>query len=65
MLNIYFDDILIDNDSYAEVTNDYKLFNDSFYLGSTASNTFKLKILKSEVSNHPTNVKIEDDKHFI
>ncbi|HHX80515.1 MAG TPA: hypothetical protein GX692_05595, partial [Acholeplasmataceae bacterium] len=61
MLNIYFDNVLIDNDAYAELTNDYKLFNDSFYLGSTASNTFKLKILKSEVSSHPTNVKIEDD----
>ncbi|HHX81053.1 MAG TPA: hypothetical protein GX692_08320, partial [Acholeplasmataceae bacterium] len=61
MLKIYFDNVLVNDDAYAELTNDYKLFNDSFYLGSTACNTFKLKILKSEVSNHPTNVKIEDD----
>lgn len=61
MLKIYFDNVLINDDAYAGLTNDYKLFSDSFYLGSTACNTFKLKILKSEVSNHPTNVKIEDE----
>jgi hypothetical protein len=61
MLKIYFDDVLINEDSYAELTNEYKLFNDSFYLGSVASNTFKLKILKSAISSHPDEVLIDDD----
>ena len=61
MLKIYFDEVLINEDAYAELTNEYKLFNDSFYLGSTASNTFKLKVLKSEVSSHPSDVTIEDE----
>jgi len=61
MIKIYFDEILIDEDSYVELTNDYKLFTDNFYLGSTASNTFKLSVAKSAVSSHPTEVKITDD----
>lgn len=60
-MRIYFDDVLINEDGYAELTNKYELFNDSFYLGSVASNTFKLKVLKSEVNSHPLNVKIEDE----
>lgn len=61
MIRIYFDNVLINEDGYAELTNEYELFNNSFYLGSVASNTFKLKVLKSLVSSHPTNVKIDDD----
>ncbi len=60
-MKIYFDNILINEDAYAELTNDYKLFTDNFYLGSTASNTFKITVAKSTVSSHPTEVKITDD----
>jgi hypothetical protein len=61
MLKIYFDEVLINEDSYAGLDNEYKLFNDSFYLGSVASNTFELKVLKSSVASHPSDVTIEDD----
>lgn len=61
MLKIYFDEVLIDEDSYTALTNDYKLFTDSFKLGSVACNSFKLSINKAMVENHPNEVKIEDD----
>lgn len=61
MLKIYFDDVLIDEDSYTALNDDYQLFTDSFKLGSTASNSFKLSVNKSMVSNQPIEVKIEDD----
>lgn len=60
-MKIYFDNVLIDEDAYAGLENTYKLFTDNFYLGSTASNTFKIIIAKTEVSSHPSEVKITDD----
>lgn len=62
MLKIYFDDVLIDNDYYTYLDNDYKLFDDNtnFRLGATACNTFKLSVDKSVVSSHPNEVKIDD-----
>ena len=61
MLKIYFDNVLIDEDNYTALGNDYKLFTDSFKLGSTASNSFKLSVNKNVISSHPNEVKIEDD----
>lgn len=61
MLKIYFDNVLIDEDSYTALSNEYKLFTDSFKLGSVACNSFKLSVNKSMVSTHPNEVKIEDD----
>lgn len=61
MIKVYFDNTLISDDSYVALSNDYKLFTDNFYLGSTASNTFKLSVAKSAVSSHPAEVKITDD----
>ena len=61
MIKVYFDNALISDDSYAGLSNDYKLFTDKFYLGSTASNTFKLSVAKTAVSSHPTEIKITDD----
>ena len=61
MIKVYFDEILIDEDSYAALSNDYKLFTDNFYLGSTASNTFKLSVAKTAVTTQPSEVKITDD----
>lgn len=61
MLKIYFDNVLIDEDSYTTLSNEYKLFTDSFKLGSVACNSFKLSVNKSMVENHPSEVKIEDD----
>src|SRR5574344_1406775 len=68
MLRVYFDDELIDVEAYTELDNEYKLFIDTFKLGSVASNTFKLSVLKTAVNSQPTNVRIEDDDtelHFI
>ena len=61
MLRVYFDDELIDVEAYTELDNEYKLFTDTFKLGSVASNTFKLSVLKTAVNSQPTNVRIEDD----
>lgn len=61
MIKVYFDNALISDDSYAALSNDYKLFADNFYLGSTASNTFRLSVAKTAVSSHPTEIKITDD----
>ena len=62
MLKIYFDDVLIDNDYYTYLDNDYKFFDDNtnFRLGATACNTFELGVDKSVVSSHPNEVKIDD-----
>jgi hypothetical protein len=62
VLKIYFDDVLIDNDYYTYLDNDYKFFDDNtnFRLGATACNTFKLSVDKSVVSSHPNEVKIDD-----
>ena len=68
MLRVYFDDELIDVEAYTELDNEYKLFTDTFKLGSVASNTFKLSVLKTVVNSQPTNVRIEDGNtvlHFI
>jgi hypothetical protein len=61
MIKVYFDDVLIDTDSYVQLDNDYKLFTDSFKLGSVASDTFSLGVVKNAVSTQPINVRIEDD----
>ena len=49
MLKIYFDNILIDEDHYTYLDNDYKFFDDNtnFRLGATACNTFKLSVTKT------------------
>ncbi len=59
-MEIYFDGELINNDSYTGLTNTHKLFDDSFYLGAVVSNTFKLSVDKSAVSQHPSKVVIDD-----
>ena len=61
MIKIYFDDVLIDDDGYANLENDYYLFDNSYKLGSVGSNEFKLQVQKELVTELPTNVKIDDD----
>ena len=65
-MKIYFDNELINEDYYKSLKNDHNLFNSSFALGSTASNTFTLKLDKEAVTNtNPNLVKItENDKDF-
>lgn len=44
MINIYFDGVLVDSDDYLEIKNDYKMFDNQFYLGATPCNSFSLKV---------------------
>ena len=60
-LEVYFDDTLIDEQYYTGLTNNYELFNESFKLGSTTSNTYTLKIAKDVVSTQPTSVSLKDN----
>lgn len=61
MIKIYFDDVLIDEDTYSGLDNTHELFENSFKLGSTASEMIKLSIDKTQISTIPDNVRIEDD----
>lgn len=65
-MKIHFDNELINEDYYKSLKNDHNLFNSSFALGSTASNTFTLELDKNAVTNtNPNLVKItENDKDF-
>ena len=64
-MKIYFDGILIDPKYYMSISNDYSVFADTFYLGSTASNSFTIKIDKRAVNSQPTEVVIKDDNDII
>ena len=65
MIEIYFDGVLIDSDYYASITNDFKLFDEDFYLGSTASNTFKIEVPMNAVKTIPLEVVIKlDNKDY-
>lgn len=59
-LEIRFDGVLIDEQYYTGLTNNYEMFNESFKLGTTPMNNFKLKIAKEGVSTQPSNVTISD-----
>lgn len=59
-LQVYFDDILINEQYYTGLTNNYEMFNKSFKLGTTASNQYKLSIAKDGVSNQPSNITLKD-----
>ena len=65
-MKIYFDNELINEDYYKSLKNDHNLFNSSFALGSTASNTFTLELDKNAVTNiNPNLIKItENNKDF-
>ena len=62
MIEIYFDDKLIDEDSYTALSNNFELFGSNFELGSTASNNFSLSIMEDKVSKQPKTIKIFEDK---
>ena len=65
MIQIYFDDVLIDEDKYSALSTNFELFDSSFKLGSVASNTFKLSIGKEAIAEHPSEVKIYDENGII
>lgn len=60
-LRVYFDENLIDEQYYSELSNNFEMFNDSFKLGGTPSNTYVLKVGKEGVTTQPTNVRLWDN----
>ena len=60
-LQVYFDNTLIDEKYYTGLTNNYELFNESFKLGATPCNTYKLNIAKEGVTTQPTHIILKDD----
>lgn len=61
MMEIYFDDVLINEDYYTSLSTNFALFNDTFYLGSTASNIYNMSIAKEAVTTQPNIVIIKDN----
>ena len=47
MIEIYFDGRYVDSDNYANVTNDFKQFDNEFMIGTNPANTFKLEVPKA------------------
>lgn len=64
-MEIYFDDVLINKDYYTSLSTNFELFDSSFKLGSTASNTFNLSIDKLAVNKHPNEVTIYQNEALV
>lgn len=64
-MEIYFDNNLIDEDYYTALSTNFALFEDTFYLGSTASNTYNISIDKTVISTHPNIVTIKHNNKLI
>lgn len=64
-MEIYFDNNLIDEDYYTALSTNFALFEDTFYLGSTASNTYNISIDKTVISTHPNIVTIKNNNELI
>lgn len=60
-LQVYFDNTLIDEQYYTGLTNNYELFNDSFKLGSTPSNTYRLSVAKEGITNQPQSISLKEN----
>jgi len=65
MLKIFFDNTLIDDDYYTDLSTKYTLFDKSFYLGSTSANSFSITLIESAISNDPEVVRIYDGLDLI
>lgn len=62
MIKIYFDEELINSESYTSLSNVHELLLTNFALGSTASNTYELKVYKDAVVSIPEIVDIYEDE---
>lgn len=60
-MEIYFDDKLINEDYYTELSTNFSLFGDTFYLGSTASNTYNISIAKEAITSHPNTILVKNN----
>ena len=65
MMEIYFDDVLINEDYYTSLSTNFALFNDTFYLGSTASNIYNISVAKEAVIRQPNIVTIKDNSVLV
>lgn len=59
-MKIYFDNVLIDQDYYASITNSFKLFEEKFRLGVVASNSFNIEVPASYGKPEEVIIKIDD-----
>jgi len=59
-LEVRFDGTLIDEQYYTGLTNNNELFNESFVLGTTPCNQYKLKIAKEGVNAQPSSITLSD-----
>ena len=59
-VQVFFDGTEINEQHYTDLTNNFELFNESFRLGTTPCNQYKLAIAKAGVSEQPTLVELKD-----
>lgn len=65
MMEIYFDDLLVDQDYYMSFEDSYHLFDDTFYLGSTASVNAKFQLPLEGWPGNVENVRVYVDGELI
>jgi len=59
-LEVFFDDVQIDEQYYTGLTNNNELFSESFKLGATPCNTYTLVVAKDGVTTQPTSIVLKD-----
>lgn len=60
-MEIYFNDTLLNSDYYTGLSTDFKLFDNSFFLGSVQANTYTLTLIKEAVVEQPNIVTIKEN----
>ena len=63
MIQIFFDNVLINDDDYLEIKNDYKMFDKNFYLGATPSNSFTLKVPNTYAIPNIVKIKMDGEDY--
>lgn len=64
-IKVYFDNVLINEQYYAGLSNNFELFGDNFKLGATPSNQFKLQIAKEGVIAQPNIIQLNEETDII
>lgn len=65
MIQVFFDDKLINEDYYTGLSNSFNLFNENFKLGSTSSNTYTLSIAKEAITIQPNQVIFKENNTIV
>lgn len=63
-MKIYFDEIELSSDSIIALSQEYKMFDDNFYLGATPCRSVTLEILKEYFSFIPKKVILKDNDEY-